>query len=201
MVQWSKAPFLIYKYHTIFLAKWGKPWNFPKICLHTWVNFKFVLNCAKTLNRVFGVIECWCKGQKCQICFNEKELCLWESETSLETFENLSSHNGVICKLILKCVKSLIESSDCLNIATRRQSGKSGRWIQNYFSEKMRQTLNLSKKVSFYIGVKYNLIWTLPKSKLSLLRYWICLQGSHYQLWWKKTKPFFWEKEAKFETF
>ena len=68
-----------------------------------------------------------------------------KSKTDIETFQKISSHNGVFYKLASGSVKTLNRIFWCLNIGARFKTSKFVERKQNDFSGAARQTMNLSK--------------------------------------------------------
>ena len=104
LVQGFRMPNLVDEYKTIFLGKWGKAWNSPKL--------------------IFPILE---------FPMNLR-WSLWKHE---------------------------IESSGPCNIGSRLENVKFGLRIQNHFSGKARETLELFKKFFSILELPINLFWSL----------------------------------------
>ena len=131
------------------------------ISLYIAVSYKLVLKSVKSLTRIFSVIEYWFNALECQICSTNTNLSFWESKINLGTLEKLFPYIGVSYKFVLKSVK--IESCGPWIIRSSRYNAKFGRPIQNHFSGKSRQTLELFKSFLPILGFPLKLVWSLPK--------------------------------------
>ena len=69
LVQGFKTSNLIDEYKIIFLGKWSKSWNSPKLSFYICVSYKFVLKSAKSLNPIFWATESWFKDLKQRMWF------------------------------------------------------------------------------------------------------------------------------------
>lgn len=107
LTQGSKMLNLLDKYITV---SWGGDTileAFQKSSPHIIVAYNFLLNFAKKLKRIFGIIEYWCRDPKYKTYSTNTKLFYGNSKAELKTFQKLFANIEITYKLFLKNPKSL----------------------------------------------------------------------------------------------
>ena len=133
---------LVDEYKLIFVEKRGKAWNSPKsFCLYCSFLYICFEVCQKTKS---NLLRDWIFGQSFRMpnLMNDyKIIFLGKRKKRLNSSKAFSLYWSFLPILEF----SSTEFSGSWNIGSRLYNGKVGRWIQNYFSSKMRETLELLK--------------------------------------------------------
>ena len=135
-----------------------------KLFSYLGVGYKFVLNSVKTHIGIFCAREYWFRALECKIWPTNTQSFFWENGTNLQILEKLSPYIGVSDKFVLKSVKSLNRIFWVIEYWLKFLEAKFDRQIQNYFSRKVRESLELFKSFVPILEFPTNLFWSLPKS-------------------------------------
>ena len=133
-----------------------------KVSRYNSVSYKFVLKSVKSQNRICSVIQYQFKASACKIWWTKTKLFFWETKTIFPLLEKLFLSIGVSYKFLLKSIKRLNRifwaQEDLF------KASKFGPSIQNHFSGKARQSLELSRNCLCILDLSIYLFGSLSKA-------------------------------------